>query len=928
MPLQFAVNIVPGVGFVMDILKEATLEDIQRLMRERAHGTATRPTQPTTSQSVTTTGEHTRKQASVLRLIHSYRLLGHHRAQVDPINLRGLPVVPDLDPAFHGLTEADLNTTFNVGNLFGKPDQPLRDIIAMLKETYTEHIGAEFMHISDVNEKRWIQTRLESTRTNPEYPNDFKIRLLERLTAAEGLEQYLHTKYSGQKRFSLEGGETTLTALDEIILRGGTQGVEEIVIGMAHRGRLNVLVNLMGKSPKELFDEFEGKHQWKGDYTGDVKYHQGFSSDVETPGGIVHLALGFNPSHLEIVNPVTCGSVRARQEQRGDRERDKVLGVLIHGDAAFAGQGVVYETLGLAQTRGYTTGGTIHIVTNNRIGFTTSHPLDARSALYCTDVGKVIQAPIFHVNGDDPEAVAFIVQLALNFRMTFKRDVVIDIVCYRRHGHNEADEPAATQPMMYRKIRQHPTTRAVYATRLAEQGVIKPDEAEAMNKAYRAALEAGQQVVPGIVTGKKNPFRIDWNTYRKARWTDEVSTAVPVARIRELGAKMNTLPEDIELHPRVAKLVDDRIKMAAGALPLDWGFTETMAYATLLEEGYPVRLSGQDSGRGTFFHRHAVLHNQRNGDEHIPLQHLSDKQAKFTVIDSILSEAAVLGFEYGFSAATPNALVIWEAQFGDFANNAQVVIDQFLVAAEQKWGLLTGLVLMLPHGWEGQGPEHTSARLERFLQLCAQDNIQVCYPSTPEQMFHLLRRQMHRNYRKPLVIMTPKSPLRRKITFSTLEDLASGRFDNVIGELDPLPPDPVRRVVACSGKVYYDLLEARRERGINDIAIIRVEQLYPFPADELTRQLQRFRNAREIYWGQEEPQNQGAWLSIQDALRACLQTGQDLFYAGRAAMAAPAGGDYHKHLERQNILVDTALGACALASQDHAPAAGKTGGHS
>ena len=912
----------------MDILKEVTLEDIQRLMRERAHGTTTRPTQPTTSQAVPAASEHTRKQASVLRLIHSYRLLGHHRAQVDPINLRGLPVVPDLDPAFHGLTEADLNTTFNVGNLFGKPDQPLRDIIAMLKETYTEHIGAEFMHISDVNEKRWIQTRLESTRTNPEYPNDFKIRLLERLTAAEGLEQYLHTKYSGQKRFSLEGGETTLTALDEIILRGGTQGVEEIVIGMAHRGRLNVLVNLMGKSPKELFDEFEGKHQWKGDYTGDVKYHQGFSSDVETPGGIVHLALGFNPSHLEIVNPVTCGSVRARQEQRGDRERNKVLGVLIHGDAAFAGQGVVYETLGLAQTRGYTTGGTIHIVTNNRIGFTTSHPLDARSALYCTDVGKVIQAPIFHVNGDDPEAVAFIVQLALNFRMTFKRDVVIDIVCYRRHGHNEADEPAATQPMMYKKIRQHPTTRAVYATRLAEQGVIKPDEAEAMNKAYRAALEAGQQVVPGIVTGKKNPFRIDWNTYRKARWTDEVSTAVPVARIRELGAKMNTLPEDIELHPRVAKLVDDRVKMAAGALPLDWGFTEIMAYATLLEEGYPVRLSGQDSGRGTFFHRHAVLHNQRNGDEYIPLQHLSDKQTKFTVIDSILSEAAVLGFEYGFSAATPNALVIWEAQFGDFANNAQVVIDQFLVAAEQKWGLLTGLVLMLPHGWEGQGPEHTSARLERFLQLCAQDNIQVCYPSTPEQMFHLLRRQMHRTYRKPLVIMTPKSPLRRKITFSTLEDLASGRFDNVIGELDPLATDAVRRVVACSGKVYYDLLEARRERGVNDIAIIRVEQLYPFPTDELTRQLQRFRNAREIYWCQEEPQNQGAWLSIQDALRACLQKGQELFYAGRAAMAAPAGGDYHKHLERQNLLVDTALGTCALAAKDHAPTAGKTGGHS
>ena len=911
----------------MDTLKEPTLEDIQRMMRERVHGTTlTRATQSTTGRSspaASAAAEHIRKQASVLRLIHSYRLLGHHRAQVDPINLRGLPVVPDLDPAFHGLTEADLNTVFNVGNLFGKPDQPLRDIIAMLKETYTEHIGAEFMHISDVNEKRWIQTRLESTRTNPDYPNDFKTRLLERLTAAEGLEQYLHTKYSGQKRFSLEGGETTLTALDEVVLRAGTQGVEEIVIGMAHRGRLNVLVNLMGKSPKELFDEFEGKHQWKGDYTGDVKYHQGFSSDIETPGGVVHLALGFNPSHLEIVDPVTCGSVRARQEQRGDRERNKVLGVLIHGDAAFAGQGVVYETFGLAQTRGYSTGGTVHIVTNNRIGFTTSHPLDARSALYCTDVGKVIQAPIFHVNGDDPEAVAFILQLALNFRMTFKRDVVIDIVCYRRHGHNEADEPAATQPMMYKKIRQHPTTRAVYAAKLIEEGVIQADDAEEMVKSYRNSLEAERQVVSGIVTGKKNPYRIDWSVYRKARWTDEVNTAIPVSRIRELGAKLNNLPEDIELHPRVAKLVDDRIKMASGALPIDWGFAETMAYASLLEEGYPVRLSGQDSGRGTFFHRHAVLHNQRNGDEYVPLQHISGTQAKFTVIDSILSEAAVLGFEYGFSAATPNALVIWEAQFGDFANNAQVVIDQFLVAAEQKWGLLTGLVLMLPHGWEGQGPEHTSARLERFLQLCAQDNIQVCYPSTPEQMFHLLRRQMHRKYRKPLVIMTPKSPLRRKITFSALEDLAIGRFDNVIGELDPMKPNDVRRVVACSGKVYFDLLETRRERGINDIAIIRLEQLYPFPAAELSRQLQLFKNAREVVWCQEEPQNQGSWLSIQDLLREQLQPDQSLFYAGRPPMASPAGGDYHKHLERQKNLVDAALASCAISSPDTA-----NGGHS
>lgn len=881
------------------------IDEISRRMRQRAHQRGASAQQ--TPMAMPPGSDMVRKQAAVLRLIHAYRLLGHHRAHVDPINLRGMPIVPDLDPAYHGLREADNDLVFDTGNLAGNAAMKLRDIIEMLKETYTEHIGAEFMHIVDVNEKRWLQTRLESTRTNPDYPNDFRIRLLERLTAAEGIEQFLHTKYVGQKRFSLEGGESMITALDEIIMRSGTQGVEEVVMGMAHRGRLNVLVNIVGKSPRDLFEEFEGKHKWRGEYTGDVKYHSGFSSDVRTPGGIVHLALGFNPSHLEIVNPVTCGSVRARQEQRKDKERLKVLGVQIHGDAAFAGQGVVYETLNLAETRGYGTGGTIHIVVNNRIGFTTSHPLDARSALYCTDVGKVIQAPIFHVNGDEPEAVAFIVQLAVNFRMTFKRDVIIDLVCYRRHGHNEADEPAATQPMMYRKVRNHPTTRKLYGDRLEREGVIPQGEADRMVQKYRDALSAGEQVVPEIVTGHKNIYRTNWSKYRSSRWTDTYQTAVPVNRIRQLGAQMNDLPEDFELHPRVAKIVDDRIKMASGALPIDWGFAEIMAYATLLEEGYPVRISGQDSGRGTFFHRHAVLHNQRTGDEYVPLQHLSEKQAPFTVIDSILSEAAVLGFEYGYSAASPNSLVIWEAQFGDFANGAQVVIDQFIVAAEQKWGLLCGLVLMLPHGWEGQGPEHTSARLERFLQLCAQDNIQVCYPSTPEQMFHLLRRQMVRPYRKPLVIMTPKSMLRRKISFSTLEDLSNDRFDPVIGELDPIKPSDVRRVCLCSGKVYYDLLEARRDRKITDIAIVRLEQLYPFPGDDLFRELGRFTRARQIYWVQEEPQNQGAWYSIQDTIRTVMLPGQTLSYAGRIPMAAPSGGDHHKHLERQEHLIDSAL---------------------
>ncbi|HMP72640.1 MAG TPA: 2-oxoglutarate dehydrogenase E1 component [Kiritimatiellia bacterium] len=862
-------------------------------------------------QSATTGGHHSlemaRKQAAVLRLIQAYRLFGHLRAVTDPLSLRGQPRVPDLDPAHHGLTDQDLDLHFNTGNLGGIPDMTLREIIAMLKETYTESIGSEFMHIYDLEQKEWIQRQLEATRTNPDYPSDFKVRLLERLTAAEGLEQILHNKYVGQKRFSLEGGETLITSLDELIERGGIQGLEEVVIGMAHRGRLNVLVNIMGKHPSELFSEFEGQHKWREGLSGDVKYHQGYSTTVDTPGGIVRLALGYNPSHLEIVGPVTIGSVRSRQELRGLDGHLKVLPVIIHGDAAVAGQGVVYETVNLALTRGYNVGGTIHIVVNNRIGFTTSHPLDSRSMLYCTDVGKVIQAPIFHVNGDDPEAVAFITQLALNYRMKFHRDVFIDIICYRRHGHNEADEPAATQPMMYKKIRKRPTVRDVYAERLAREKVVKPDQAAAMVASYAARLESGEPVLPNIVTGLENPYRKLWMKHLAATWRDPGETAVTYARLKRLGQALVNLPEDLELHPRVAKIIDDRAKMAAGALPLDWGFCEVMAYATLLEDGFGVRISGQDSGRGTFFHRHAVLHSMRNGDEYIPLQHLAEDQPSFRVIDSILSEEAVLAFEYGFSTANPNTLVIWEAQFGDFVNGAQVVIDQFISAAEQKWGLLTGLVMFLPHGSEGQGPEHTSARLERFLQLCAQENMQVCYPSTPAQMFHMLRREMVRPLRKPLIVMTPKSTLRRKISFSSLDDLAGGSFQLVINEIDSIPDHKVERVVLCSGKVYFDLLEARRERGIDNIAILRIEQLYPFPQERLTLELSRYSNASVICWAQEEPQNQGAWYSIQHAIRLCMRDGQNLVYAGRMPMAAPAGGDYQKHLKRQQAVVDDAL---------------------
>ena len=847
------------------------------------------------------------KQIAVMRLIQAHRGLGHFRARVDPIRLRAQPNIPDLDPSFHSLTEADMDTVFHTGNLGGRSEMALREIVEMLRETYTGSIGTEFLHISEVEEKRWLQTRLEATRATPSFGDNDRLQFLSRVIAAEGIEHYLNTAYAGQKRFSLEGGETTITALDTIIQSAGAQGTQEMVIGMAHRGRLNVLVNIMGKAPKELFQEFEGLHNWKG-VSGDVKYHQGYSTDIATRGGIVHVALGYNPSHLEIGNPVTEGSVRARQEKRNDTERDKVMAVLLHGDASFAGQGVVYETLNLSQTRGYTTGGTIHIVINNRIGFTTSHPLDVRSTLYCTDVGKVVQAPIFHVNGEDPEAVAYVAQLAVDYRMTFKKDVIIDLICYRRYGHNEADEPAATQPMMYKKIRNHDSVATHYAAKLERDGVTQPGQADELEREYREALKQGLQVAAGIVCPLVDRKPRVFEELRKSHWTAPANTAIPLSEIRRLGGLMDRLPEDFELHPRVAKIVEDRRMMAVGAMPVDWGFAEVIAYASLVDEGHPVRLSGQDTGRGTFFHRHAVLLNQRNGDEYIPLQHISDKQARFTVINSILSEEAVLGFEYGFSAASPDTLVIWEAQFGDFANGAQVVIDQFIVSAEQKWRLLCGLTLMLPHGYEGQGPEHTSARIERFLQLAAQDNIQVCYPSSPSQMFHLLRRQLLRPYRKPLIIFSPKSTLRRKLSFSPVQELAEGKFREVIGETESLDPARVRRVVFCSGKVYYDLLEARREKSLTDVAIMRVEQLYPYPVDAIAAEIARYAHADDVVWAQEEPENQGPWDFVRDRLKTALRPDQRLVYSGRPIMAAPSGGDYHRHLERQKELVESALG--------------------
>jgi 2-oxoglutarate dehydrogenase E1 component len=783
----------------------------------------------------------------------------------------------------------------------------LREIFDFCIQVYGGTIGAEYMHITRTPEKRWIQARLEGSRAKLELSDERRVALLERTTAAEGLERYLHSKYVGQKRFSLEGGESLIPMLDEMLQRAGSHGIKETAIGMAHRGRLNVLINILGKSPRELFEEFEGKKKKTGKGSGDVKYHMGFSSDMETPGGTLHLALGFNPSHLEIINPVIEGSVRARQQRRDDHTGKQVLPILIHGDAAFAGQGVVMETLQMSNTRGYTTGGTVHIVINNQVGFTTSNPVDSRSTFHCTEVAKMVQAPIFHVNGDDPEAVLFVTQLALDYRMEFGKDVVIDLVCYRRHGHNEADEPAATQPTMYQIIRARPTTRQLYAEKLTEAGVLAPGEGDKMVTAYRDALDEGRLVAKGIVESKPSKFSVDWTPYLDKEWTDEGDTSIKPARLRQLADTLLDLPEGVELHARVARIYADRRKMAAGAAPADWGFAETMAYASLLTEGYPVRLSGQDCGRGTFFHRHAVLHNQTDGSNYIPLQNLAEDQARFIVIDSLLSEEAVMGFEYGFSTADPTSLVIWEGQFGDFANGAQVVIDQFISSGESKWNRLCGLALFLPHGFEGQGPEHSSARLERYLQLCAEYNMQVCVPTTPAQIFHLIRRQMVRNFRKPLVVMTPKSLLRHKQAVSSLEELTSGQYRTIIDEIDEIDGKKVKRVVLCSGKVYYDLLEARRAQELDDVAIVRMEQLYPFPREALVELMKRYPNAKQVVWCQEEPRNQGAWYQQRHHYKICIGPKRKLYYAGRNASASPAAGSFAEHAAQQQALVEKAL---------------------
>ncbi len=864
--------------------------------------------QPMAVSSVST--EHEKRQVGVLQLIAAYRNRGHQKAKLDPLGLMEREHVPDLELAAHGLSRSDFDTVFQTGNLaINKTEATLGEMVSAMEAIYCASIGAEYMHIVDTAEKRWIQSRLEGVRGNPNFSVDTKKHILERLTAAEGLEKFLGNKYVGAKRFGLEGGESFIPLVDEIIQRAGGQGTQEIVIGMAHRGRLNLLVNSMGKNPADLFDEFEGKTVNKYG-SGDVKYHQGYSSNVMTAGGELHLALAFNPSHLEIVSPVVEGSVRARQVRREDVAGKKVLPVIVHGDAAFAGQGVVMETFQMSQTRGYTTGGTVHIIINNQVGFTTSKREDARSTEYCTDVAKMVQAPIFHVNGDDPEAVLFITQVALDFRIEFKKDVVIDLMCYRRRGHNEADEPSSTQPLMYQIIAKLPTTRMLYADRLVATNVITRAAAEEMVEDYRQALEDGQHVVKSLVREPNKALHVDWTPYLGHKLQDDWPTGVSREKLHALALKMQELPEDFGVQRQVQKVLDDRVQMWSGNMDLNWGAAEVMAYATLLEENFLVRLTGQDVGRGTFSHRHAVLHSQKDASVYVPLRKISAPKPNFALYDSLLSEEAVLAFEYGYATTYPNSLIVWEAQFGDFANGAQVVIDQFICSGETKWERICGLTMLLPHGFEGQGPEHSSARLERFLQLCAEHNMQVCTPTTPAQIFHLLRRQAVRPLRKPLIVMTPKSLLRHKLAVSKLDELTTGGFQTVIPEIDAIQPEAVTHVILCGGKVYYDLLEKRRESGRQDVAIVRIEQLYPFPEDRLIEVLKPYSNATSAVWCQEEPMNQGAWYSTRHRFQrvaAAWHSTIDIRYTGRPASAAPACGSPYLHAKQQAALVADAF---------------------
>lgn len=847
------------------------------------------------------------RQERVTEMINAYRRLGHLQANIDPLGLYKGVYNPTLEQTYYGFTTQDQQTTFNVGSYtaLNKATASLGEIHASLRRVYCNTIGFEYMHITRAEEVEWIRERIEQGWANYKPTDEQKQRILDRLVVADGFEKYLGFKYVGQKRFSLEGGDSLIPMMDVMVNRGVQQGVKEVVIGMAHRGRLNVLANIVGKDPADIFAAFEGKGV-SDTNSGDVKYHLGCSSNVKTPYGAVHMALAFNPSHLEIVAPVVQGSVRARQRRRRNTEQNQVLTIQIHGDAAFAGQGVVMETFNMSQIRWFTVGGSIHIVINNQVGFTTSDIRDSRSTTYCTDVAKMIEAPILHINANDPEAAYFAGQFAMDYRNTFKKDVVIDLVCYRRHGHNESDEPSATQPVMYKVIKAMQVPYILYAKKLLAEGVIENQLEVNLANAYREALDKGKPILD-ITTESAYDFNVNWHPFLTTSWQEKAVTSVPLEKLTALARAMEKLPEGFVLQPQVKKTLEAQKKMTTGELPLNWGYAENLAYATLLDAGYPIRLCGEDVGRGTFVHRHAVLHDQNTDECYLPLSHLTPDQAQINVVDSLLSEEAVLAFEYGYATAEPNYLVLWEAQFGDFANGAQVVIDQFISSGEQKWQRLCGLVMLLPHGFEGMGPEHSSARLERYLQLCAQDNMQVCVPSTPSQIFHLLRRQMIRPYRKPLIVMTPKSLLRHPLATSVLSELTDGEFKLVIPEVDVLKPADITRVVICAGKVYYDLLAKRREEKLNHIAIIRIEQLYPFPEEACKKVLMMYKNAKEIVWCQEESQNQGAWIAIQPYLTQQLTNGQILHYAGRKASASPAAGYHAVHEHEQEALVAQAL---------------------
>jgi 2-oxoglutarate dehydrogenase E1 component len=849
---------------------------------------------------------HQAKQVSVLQLINAYRFKGHRKAKLDPLSLTVIPTIKDLTLEGHNLGDDDLDTVFNSGSLFGVADLPLRDIIGRLEKTYCGTLASEYMYIEDLAQKRWIQVQLETSLSTPDFKEGRRYRILDRVIAAENLEKYLHTRYIGQKRFSLEGGESLIPLLDRMIQQAGVTETHEMVIGMAHRGRLNVLTNIFGKMPADLFDEFEGNVDVDERYNYDVKYHQGFSSDIYTDSGPMHVALAFNPSHLEIVDPVVEGSVRARQHRLKGRKTKDVLPVLIHGDAAFAGQGVVMETFSMCKTRGYKTGGTIHIIVNNQIGFTTSNPRDVRSTLYCTEIARMVSAPIFHVNGDDPEACVYIAELAIKFRETFQQDVVIDMICYRRYGHNEADEPAVTQPKMYDAIRSHSRLVDLHAQKLIDEGFTTREKVNQMIADYRRALEEGGAVALNVISGLERPAARDWQGVKDGDVNLVSGTGVDKETVINLATKMNTLPDGFELHHRVKKIVDNRDKMIQGEIPCDWGFGENLAYATLLNDDFNIRISGQDCERGTFFHRHAAFHEQTTGKIYKPLKHLSDDQPRFEVINSFLSEEAVLGFEYGYASTDPKTLVVWEAQFGDFANGAQVVIDQFISSGEVKWGRLNSLVMLLPHGYEGQGPEHSSARMERYLELCAQHNMRVTIPTLPSQIYHLLRSQMVCNFRKPLIVMSPKSLLRHEGAVSPLSEFIDGEFQKVIPETDDIDNDKVKRLIVCCGKIYYKLHQVRKETYDETTAIIRVEQLYPFPKDDLQTIRELYPNLAAVAWCQDEPRNQGAWREFKSRMNETFVP-FTVQFAGRISSASPAVGYMALHLEQEAKLVKDAF---------------------